>query len=130
MIDFAAVLRAFEDARVDTIVVGGLAATIHGAARLTQDVDFVYSREPRNLERLALALQPHSPYLRGAPRGLPFEWSTATIVRGLNFTLTTALGDIDLLGEITGGGDYQALLPHTIKWRSSGIAAVVWICPL
>ena len=115
MIDFAGVLRAFEDARVDTIVVGGLAATIHGAARLTQDVDFVYSRERRNLERLVLALQPHSPYLRGAPRGLPFEWSTATIARGLNFTLTTALGDIDLLGEITGGGDYQALLPHSIE---------------
>lgn len=115
MIDFAAVLGAFEDAGVDSIVVGGLAATVHGSARLTQDVDFVYSREPRNIERLALALQPHSPYLRGAPPGLPFEWSAATIARGLNFTLTTAIGDIDLLGEIAGGGDYHALLPHTIE---------------
>ena len=115
MIDFAAVLRAFEDAGVDSIVVGGLAATVHGSARLTQDVDFVYSREPRNIKRLALALQPHSPYLRGAPPGLPFEWTAATIARGLNFTLTTAIGDIDLLGEIAGGGDYQALLPHTIE---------------
>ena len=115
MIDFAAVLGAFEDAGVDSIVVGGLAATVHGSARLTQDVDFVYSREPRNIERLALALQPHSPYLRGAPPGLPFEWTAATIVRGLNFMLTTAIGDIDLLGEIAGGGDYHALLPHTIE---------------
>ena len=115
MIDFAAVLRAFEDAGVDSIVVGGLAATIHGSARLTQDVDFVYSREPRNLECLAEALRPHAPYLRGAPDGLPFEWSAATIARGLNFTLTTAIGDIDLLGEITGGGDYQALLPYTLE---------------
>ena len=115
MIDFAAVLRAFEDVGVESIVVGGLAATIHGSARLTQDVDLVYSREPRNLERLADALRPHSPYLRGAPEGLPFEWSVATITRGLNFTLTTAIGDIDLLGEIPGGGDYQALLPHTTE---------------
>ena len=115
MIDFAAVLRAFEDAGVDSIVVGGLAATIHGSARLTQDVDFVYSRDPRNIEHLALALLPHAPYLRGVPEGLPFEWSPATIAGGLNFTLTTAIGDIDLLGEITGGGDYQALLPHTIE---------------
>ena len=115
MIDFAAVLRAFEDAGVDSIVVGGLAATIHGSVRLTQDVDFVYSREPHNIERLAHALRPHSPYLRGAPEGLPFEWTAATIARGLNFTLATAIGDIDLLGEITGGGDYQALLPHTIE---------------
>ena len=120
MIDFAAVLGAFEDAGVDSIVVGGLAATVHGSARLTQDVDFVYSREPRNIERLALALQPHSPYLRGAPPGLPFEWTAATIARGLNFTLTTAIGDIDLLGEIAGGGDYHALLPHTIELAMFG----------
>ena len=114
MIDFAAVLGAFEDAGVDSILVGGLAATVHGSARLTQDVDFVYSREADNIERLVQALRPHSPYLRGAPTGLPFEWSAATIALGLNFTLTTAIGDIDLLGEISGGGDYQALLPHTI----------------
>ena len=53
MIDFGAVLGALEDAGVENIVVGGLAATVHGAARLTQDVDFVYSREPRNIERRA-----------------------------------------------------------------------------
>lgn len=115
MIDFAAVLRAFEDVGVESIVVGGLAATIHGSARLTQVVDLVYSREPRNIESLVDALRPHSPYLRGAPEGLPFEWSVATIMRGLNFTLTTAIGDIDLLGEIPGGGDYQTLLPHTTE---------------
>jgi len=37
-----------------------------------------------------------------------------TLRRGLNFTLTTALGDIDLLGEITGGGAYEDLVPHTV----------------
>ena len=115
MIDFGAVLGAFEGAGVESIVVGGLAATIHGSARLTQDVDLVYSREPRNIERLADALRPYAPYLRGAPAGLPFEWSADTITRGLNFTLTTTIGDIDLLGEIPGGGDHQALLPHTIE---------------
>lgn len=30
---------------------------------------------------------------------------------GLNFTLRTRLGDLDLLGEITGGGTYEELLP-------------------
>ena len=32
---------------------------------------------------------------------------------GVNFTLTTSLDLIDLLGEITGGGAYDALLPFT-----------------
>jgi hypothetical protein len=63
---------------------------------------------------VAAALAPHAPYLRGAPAGLPFRWDAATIIRGLNFTLTTDLGDIDFLGEITGGGRYEDLLPHTV----------------
>lgn len=103
------------------MIVGGLAATIHGSARLTQDVDFVYARDHTNVGRLVAALKPYSPYLRGAPPGLPFDWSEATIERGLNFTLTTALGDIDRLGEITGGGDYHALVPHSVDVEMFGV---------
>lgn len=114
MTDFRAVIRLFSSSRIECLIVGGLAATIHGSARLTQDVDFVYARTGANIDRLVDALRPHAPYPRGAPPGLPFEWSRATVERGLNFTLTTAIGDIDLLGEIPGGGAYEALLPFSL----------------
>ena len=120
MIDFEKTIRVFGEAEIECVIVGGLAATIHGSARLTQDVDFVYARNRANVERLVAALKPDSPYLRGAPPGLPFDWSEATIERGLNFTLTTTLGDIDLLGEITGGGAYDALLPHSVDVEMFG----------
>ena len=103
---------ALADAEVDFVVVDGLAAVAHGSARLTQDLDVVYSRSPENVERLVRSLAPLQPYLRGAPAGLPFEWRTATIARGVNFTLTTTAGDVDLLGEITGGGGFFDLLPE------------------
>jgi hypothetical protein len=64
-----------------------------------------------NLDRLVRALGPISPYLRGAPPGLPFVFDVETLRRGLNFTLTTTLGDLDLLGEVAGGGSYDALVP-------------------
>ena len=115
MTDFKAVIREISDAGIDCVIVGGLAATIHGSARLTQDVDLVYARSTANIERLVVALKPYAPYPRGAPPGLPFEWSEATVERGLNFTLTTAIGDVDLLGEITGGGDYDSLVSDTIE---------------
>jgi hypothetical protein len=67
------------------------------------------------------ALAPHGPYLRGAPPGLPFQWDEATIRRGLNFTLTTDLGDLDLFGELTGGGSYDALAPHTVTLELFGM---------
>lgn len=113
-------LGALHDGGVDFILVGGVAARAHGSARVTQDVDVSYSRAEPNLARLVTALAPFNPYLRGAPRGLPFEWSVATLQAGLNFTLTTAVGDIDLLGEIVGGGRYEDLLPHTIAITAFG----------
>jgi hypothetical protein len=44
--------------------------------------------------------------LRGAPEGLPFLFDVETIRRGMNFTLTTDLGDLDVLGEIAGIGQH------------------------
>jgi len=112
--DFKTIIRVFSEAGIECVIVGGVAATIHGSARLTQDIDFVYARTDANIKRLVTALRPYAPYPRGAPPDLPFTWSVATLKRGLNFTLTSTIGDIDLLGEIVGGGDYRKLLPHTV----------------
>lgn len=89
------VIHVLVDAGIEFIVVGGLAATIHGAARLTLDLDVIYRRTPDNVQRLADTLEPYHPYLRGAPPGLPFNLDRDTIERGLNFTLTTDLGRLD-----------------------------------
>jgi hypothetical protein len=105
---------------VEFIIVGGAAATAHGSARLTLDLDVVYSRDNVNLERIVRALAPSQPYLRGTPPGLPFEWSVETLKKGLNFTLITTLGALDLLGEIVGGGGYDELKPETIKIEVAG----------
>jgi len=120
MIDLERALQELHRGGVEFIIVGGAAATIHGSARMTQDLDLVYARTPENIARLAAALAPHSPYLRGAPPGLPFRWDAEPIRRGLNFTLTTTLGDLDLLGEIVGGGGYADLLSHSQVVKLSG----------
>jgi hypothetical protein len=120
MSDLTRLVRALADARVEFIIVGGMAANAHGSARVTTVVDVVYARSTANLTRLVKALAPLKPYLRGAPPGLPFEWSVATLRAGLNFTLTTAAGPIDLLGEIVGGGSYDALVAHSTMVRAFG----------
>ena len=114
MIDYGAALRALVDGGVRFLIVGGTAATAHGSPRLTHDLDILYARDRPNLERLARALAPHEPYLRDTPPGLPFRLDADTLARGLNFMLSTRMGDIDLIGEIVGGGGYDALVPHAI----------------
>jgi predicted nucleotidyltransferase len=115
MTDFGRLIPVLVEAQVEFIIVGGAAATAHGAARLTEDLDIVYRRTRENLSRLVRALAPYQPYPRGAPPGLPFKWDEKTIWNGLNFTLITSLGAIDLLGEITGGGSFDDLLPHSVQ---------------
>lgn len=124
-------LAALSDAGVEFIIVGGVAARAHGSSRLTDDIDVSYARTPANLARVVNALAPFTPYLRGAPLGLPFDWSVGTLRAGLNFTLTTTVGAIDLLGEITGGGHYDDLLPHaltiTIFGRDVQLLDLPWL---
>ena len=121
MIDFPKLLRLLTEQEVAFIIIGGVAAVIHGSSRLTQDLDVVYQRSPQNLTRLVQALAEQSPYLRGAPPGLPFQWSVTTLRMGLNFTLETSVGPLDLLGEVTGGGSYEDLLEHTIEVEVFGV---------
>jgi len=83
-------------------------------------LDISYRRSPKNIQRVIESLKLYDPYLRGAPPGLPFTWDEQTISRGLNFTLSTSLGAIDLLGEVSGGGGYDNLLFHTITLEIFG----------
>jgi predicted nucleotidyltransferase len=122
MTQFGDILNRLADANVEFIVVGGVAAIAHGSARATQDIDVVYRRTKENLTRIVEVMRPHAPYPRGAPPGLPFMWDARTLAGGLNFTLTTSLGAIDLLGEITGGGGYDELLPFSVELPLFGSA--------
>jgi predicted nucleotidyltransferase len=120
MTDYQQLISSLSGEGVQFIIVGGAAAIVHGSSRLTDDLDVVYRRDSDNIERLVNALKGHNPYPRGAPPDLPFKWDPQTIWKGLNFTLTTTLGSINLLGEITLGGNYEELFPYTIQLKVFG----------
>jgi hypothetical protein len=82
----------------------------------------VYSRSRENIRRLAAALSGHQPYLRNVRAGLLFVWDERTIRNGLNFTLSTDFGDLDLLGEVAGGGTYNDLLSRSHEVSGFGVS--------
>jgi hypothetical protein len=61
MIDFEATLKMLSERGVNFVVIGGYAATLHGSAYLTRDLDICYERTPENMERLVSALSPYRP---------------------------------------------------------------------
>ena len=123
--NFQLIYESLVRAGVEFVLIGGCAANLHGSPRYTLDVDVVYRRSLENMERLVAALAPHQPYLRGAPPGLPFKLDLATMRAGLNFTLTTEMGDLDLLGEVAGDGTYETLLPFVEPKVAFGVTLPV-----
>lgn len=107
--DYRDNLSALVRQSVRFVVIGGVAMALYGSDHNTSDLDFCYARDPANLEKLVAALAPLHPSLRGAPEGLPFRWDSRTLRNGLNFTLSTDYGSLDLIGEPTGVDSFDGL---------------------
>lgn len=103
------------------VVVGGVAATIQGSARFTNDLDICYHPAPDNLEALVGLLRGWHAYLREVDPGLPFTLDVRALRTTPVMTLTTDLGDIDLLDRIPGIGGYADVLAASEPVRIEGI---------
>lgn len=116
------IIRRMNAAGADFVVIGGQAEYLFGSPRVTYDVDICYRRTPENLTKIVSALQLLNPRLRGAPEGLPFRFDARTIQNGLNFTLETDAGDLDLLGHVEPIGTYDDLIRDAEVYDVGGIA--------
>ena len=125
MTNFRDVLETLLLADVRFIVIGGLATIAHGSSYVTQDLDICILRSKENLERIVAALAPLHPRLRDFPEELPFFWDSKTLMNGTNFTLTTSLGDLDLLVEITGIGRYEDAIAEAVELEIQGLSCHV-----
>jgi hypothetical protein len=105
-VNYELMLETLANAKVSFVVVGGYAAVAQGTPLITRDLDICYERTPENLKRLASVLRDIHARLRGAPEGLPFLLDERTLAQGMNFTFETDHGDLDLLGELSGVGQY------------------------
>ena len=112
--DPAAVLAALHDADVRFVLVGGMAAVLHGDVGVTVDIDVAPAYDLDNLERLAAALRALEARIRadGVPEGLPFDYS-AGFLRNAGpdalLSLTTRAGALDVAFTPAGTTGYDDL---------------------
>ena len=110
--DFDAVLRELHAAGIKFILVGGVAAVIHGAPTDTFDIDIVHSREASNVERLLPMLEAWGAVYRIQPERRLKPKSSSLVSPG-HQNLITKFGPLDLLGTIGNDLSYEDLLPHS-----------------
>lgn len=106
------ILQVLLKHRVDFILVGGVAAVLHGAPVDTFDVDVVHSTDPANVERLLSALEELDAIYRVQPERRLRPTASHLSSPGHQLTLTR-FGPLDFLGTIGSHRRYEDLLPNT-----------------
>jgi hypothetical protein len=102
VVDLAGLLHALSDAEVRFVVIDGVAVAAHEVVRATEDVGIVPDPAPDNLDRLGTALtQLDARLLANPKRGIDPEVRRA-LARGRNVTVTTSLGELDVVQRLPG----------------------------
>lgn len=91
-------LAALNAHQVRYVLIGGLAATVHGSAIPTFDVDIVPEPTEDNLKRLSAALTDMKARVRveGVEDGLPFAHDAGSLAAMRVLNLVTNVGDLDV----------------------------------
>ncbi|MFT5681993.1 MAG: hypothetical protein ACI8RZ_002911 [Myxococcota bacterium] len=123
-------LMALHTHGVDYIIVGGAAAVLAGAPVVTRDLDIVHRQTPENIAQLMAVLSKLGAYFRPDPgrRRIPPRASDLAGTGQLN--LATNTGELDILCRLSGGHDYDDLLPHTVELQDFDLTLRVLDLPM
>lgn len=125
-----AIIACLETNGVRYVLIGGLAAILHGSPQTTFDADICPARDGDNLEKLAAALREMKARIRTPDviGGLAFACDAA-FLRGVEvLNLVTAFGELDLSFAPAGTRGYADLagraLSMTVKGHSVPVASL------
>lgn len=111
--------------QVDFVVVGGLAAVVHGSATITRDLDIAYAPDRDNLDRLGAVLVALGARLRGVTDDVPFVPDGRTLRRTRVLTLDTPDGRLNLLAQPDGSPVYEVLRQRAVVADLDGIVVPI-----
>ena len=124
-------LAVLHDADVRFVLIGGMAAVLHGDVGVTVDLDIAPAYDPDNLDRLAAALRSLDARIRAdeVPQGLPFDCS-AGFLRTLGpdaiLNLATRAGALDVSFTPAGTGGYHDLKRDAVAMDAAeGVSILV-----
>ena len=115
------ILRTLFEEGVEFVLIGGLAAQVHGSPSLTGDIDICHSLDRANLERLDRALERLVAIRRMMAAGIESPVDLRALRTGDVLTLTTRFGNLDLLAHPAPNLGYDRLRTQSIEASIFGI---------
>lgn len=121
------IFEVLEQCAVDYVLIGGLAAVIHGSTAMTNDADIFPDPERDNLRRLADALRELDARVRSVetPDGLPLDPHPDLLAGMAMLNLTTRCGDLDIAFEPAGLSSYPSVRAEAVEFDLSGTRVAV-----
>lgn len=110
---------------VDFVVIGGVAAVLHGSARITRDLDICFARDEANLTVLGRALVELEARLRRVADDVPFVPDGAALKRVQTLTMETVAGHFDILASPDGAPPYERLRRNAERYDLGAFAVLV-----
>jgi hypothetical protein len=123
-LDVTRILRVLTERGVDFVVIGGIAAVLHGSARNTFDLDLCFATDDANLHALGEVLTGLHTRLRGVD-DVPFVPDAATLRRIEALTLSTDAGDLDVLARPDGAPAFDVLRRRADRFDVGGFVVSV-----
>lgn len=114
-----ALLSRLKEEKLEFVIIGGVCGVLHGASLITLDLDICCRFDRQNLRRIEAAVKDLHPHHRLTPNKLPLELTDELCDRLKNLYLNTDLGILDCLGEVSGIGNYEDVLKHSVSHRLS-----------
>jgi len=121
------ILRVLEEHEVRYVLIGGLAASLHGSPQVTFDVDITPERGRQNLERLSDALTELNARVNTAdePEGVPFGHDAGSLGSVEIWNLVTDFGNLDISFTPSGTGGFEDLNREAVRLNVLGVDAYV-----
>ena len=124
-LDPGRIVRALVERGVDFVLIGGLAAVLHGSPRVTQDLDICFATDSVNLEALGDVLVGLGARLAGVNDDVPFVPDAGTLRNVELLTLDTDAGRVDVLARPAGFPGYSTLRERAERFDLGGTAFLV-----
>jgi hypothetical protein len=104
------IFRSLADHQVEFLLVGGLAATAHGASIITVDTDICFRQTAENCDRLARCLESiEAEIYPPRPEPIPITGELLRTYRIIH--LRTRAGRLDVMASVPGLGRYEEISP-------------------
>lgn len=118
------IFQVLAEEEVVYALVGGLAATVHGASLTTLDTDLCFRQDIDNCTRLARALERLQAEIY-PPRAVVIPLTPEVLQTHRLVHLRTSAGRLDLLAFVPGLGTYDELAAGLIQIQLEGLSVPV-----